>query len=42
MKSIDYLIFRKDTIFKSDRRFVVDYVITEHENNFDLTIGSTK
>lgn len=38
----DYLIFRKDTLFKNDRRFVVDYVITEHENNFNLTIGSTK
>ena len=38
----DYLIFRKDTLFKNDRRFVVDYVITEHENIFNLTIGSTK
>jgi len=38
----DYLISRKDSLFKNDRRFVVDYVITEHENNFNLTIGSTK
>lgn len=38
----DYLISRKDSLFKNDRRFVVDYVITEHENIFNLTIGSTK
>ncbi|HZK83139.1 MAG TPA: hypothetical protein VFC58_00375 [Desulfosporosinus sp.] len=38
----DYLIFRKDTLFKNDRRFVVDYVITEHENSFNLTIASIK
>ncbi|HVJ49601.1 hypothetical protein [Desulfitobacterium sp.] len=38
----DYLISRKDSLFKNDRRFVVDYVITEQENIFNLTIGSTK
>ena len=38
----NYLIYRKDTIFKSDKRFIVNYEIVEHENRCDLTIGLTK
>ena len=37
-----YLILRKDSFFKNDKRFIVDYKIIEHRNNLELTIGSTE
>ena len=35
----DYLIFRKDTLYKNDRRFVVNYKIDDREDNSHLSVG---
>lgn len=35
----DYLIFRKDTLFKNDKRFVVNYKIDDREDNSHLSVG---
>ncbi|SPF56381.1 hypothetical protein SBF1_9030001 [Candidatus Desulfosporosinus infrequens] len=35
----DYLIFRKDTLYKNDRRFVVNYKIDDREDNSNVSVG---
>jgi len=35
----DYLIFRKDALFKNDKRFVVNYKIDDREDNSHLSVG---
>ena len=37
----DFLISRKDTFFRHDNRFIVNYEINQHEDKLDLTVGST-
>jgi len=35
----NFLIFRKDTLFKNDKRFIINYKINDRENNSHLTVG---
>jgi len=35
----DYLIFRKDTLYKNDKRFIVNHKIEDREDNSHLSVG---